>query len=86
MSKVANILEGWAKYAQDKMGKLDPATKKLAESRMAICDECPIRVGDICAPWKSVEHTDGDREVLGCGCMLAAKTLVDGETCPAGKW
>lgn len=44
---------------------------EMAKARLVICFQCPLRKGIIC----------GD-----CGCFLKAKTELDDEVCPVGKW
>ena len=43
----------------------------LAESRLRICKPCPHRRRFTCDL---------------CGCLLAAKSRLADETCPAGSW
>lgn len=52
------------------------ADAERARKRMAICQSCPFAVGGntkkyICSK---------------CGCVLAGKTRLSGESCPEGKW
>lgn len=46
--------------------------EELAAGRKAICDTCPqLRGGRTCSI---------------CGCVVDAKTRINGEVCPIGKW
>lgn len=72
MTKIEAIFHGWAKYGLLRLGwKPAPEDYHLAEKRLYICDECPIRKNNKCTK---------------CSCNLMAKTLVKTERCPEGKW
>jgi hypothetical protein len=47
------------------------APKVLQESRIAICRECPARIGDNCAV---------------CSCTLPSKIRILNTKCPIKKW
>ncbi len=47
----------------------------LAESRLKICFECPLRVDNKC-----------DKSKGGCGCYLSAKVRSPNSNCPKKKW
>ncbi len=49
--------------------------EQLAESRLKICFECPIRTDNKC-----------DKSKGGCGCYLSAKTRSETSKCPKGYW
>lgn len=44
---------------------------QMAKDRLKICKLCNQRTGNICS---------------NCGCFLLAKTELDEERCPIGKW
>jgi len=72
MTKIEQIFWGWAKYSFMTLGwKPKPEQWHLAEQRLYICDECPVRKNNKCTK---------------CSCNLMAKTLVATEKCPEGKW
>jgi hypothetical protein len=72
MTKIEQIFWGWAKYSFMTLGwKPKPEQWHLAEQRLYICDDCPLRINNKCSK---------------CGCNLAAKTLVEESECPEGKW
>lgn len=52
------------------------ARTKMAQERMSICQACPFAIAG------------GSRKYLcgKCGCVLAAKVMLPGASCPAGKW
>lgn len=85
-SQIQQIFTGWANVVKDKFNTLDEKTKTLGESRMKICDVCPLRVGGTCSPHKTGKHTITGVETKGCGCGLAAKTLSPDSHCPLSKW
>jgi hypothetical protein len=86
LSKVSEILEGWGNVIKDSFGTLDPGIKSLSKSRMLMCDDCEIRVGNVCAPYKQGKHIETGEMTGGCGCALIAKTLSLDSECPLGKW
>ena len=49
------------------------ASKEKAEQRMSICKECPS--------YKSLLFICSE-----CGCIMPAKTRINGSNCPLGKW
>lgn len=72
MTKIEQIFYGWAKYSFMNLGwKPSKEDLDLAEYRLYICDDCPLRTENKCKK---------------CGCNLAAKTLVREAKCPEGKW
>ena len=52
------------------------APPELQKRRMAICQACPFA-----AVGKTKKFFCSK-----CGCVLAGKTRIQGETCPVGKW
>lgn len=52
MSKLNEIINGWANVVKDKIGTLDPQTKILAESRLVLCNSCDMRVNNTCSTKK----------------------------------
>jgi len=86
MSKVLEIIEGWANVVKDQFNAVDPITKEVSKKRLLHCDECEIRQGNTCSPQIYSYHAiTGDRK-NGCGCNIAAKTLSPSSQCPLGKW
>jgi hypothetical protein len=83
---VKHIFEGWANYIKDRFDTLDPIIKDLSAKRLTHCDVCPIRSGHACDPKKSGLHVITGQEVTGCGCHIAAKSMVPDARCPMGKW
>ena len=53
-------------------------TKKLQESRLAICKECEHSKDLYSRGW--INYCDI------CGCMLKMKTRLKSSKCPIGKW
>jgi hypothetical protein len=53
---------------------------------MLICNDCEIRVGNVCAPYKQSKHKITGEMAGGCGCALIAKTVSLDSECPLGKW
>lgn len=49
--------------------------EKLAEDRLKICMNCPVRSDNKC-----------DKAKGGCGCYLAAKARSPKSKCPLNKW
>lgn len=74
--------------------------KSLSGARMDICIKCPLyRITNIagiktpvCATiWlnpktNEISIKESEGFFKGCGCRLQAKTTVENEKCPAGKW
>lgn len=83
---VKHIFEGWANYIKDRFEVLDPVIKKLSQKRLLYCDKCHIRSGHACDPSKTGLHIITGEEVKGCGCHIAAKSMVPDAKCPMGKW
>lgn len=89
MSSISNIIAGH-------INELTGTNNNLAESRLNICHECPLFknvFGGICNPklWLnpytgelSLSEKEGFKN--GCGCRLQAKTTLEDEECPVGKW
>lgn len=83
---VKHIFEGWANYIKDRFDTLDPVIKEMSAQRLRHCDVCPIRSGHACDPKKTGIHIITGEEVSGCGCHIAAKSMVPDAQCPMGKW
>lgn len=70
--------------------------KDLSEQRLKICYACPLyssKFGGICNRklWLNPNTGDISSEektgyIRGCGCRIKAKTTLDYEKCPVGKW
>lgn len=96
MPKLKNILIGWMRLGLDEFNLLSDELKELSDQRIGICTGCSLREGNSCSTEKSgkaiksLEYEDEQRYkgivYSGCGCLLDAKTLVDDEKCPLGKW
>lgn len=83
---VKHIFEGWANYIKDRFDALDPDIKALSQKRIRICDMCHMRTGHACDPAKTGLHVVTGLEANGCGCHIAAKSMVPDAECPLGKW
>lgn len=86
MSKVREILLGWGNLIKDKFGTLDEETKVMAQIRLEQCNQCSMRIGNVCSPTRTLKHIVTEQKVNGCGCLIPAKVLSDDSECPAGKW
>ena len=84
--EINQILEGWGNLIKDRLNLLHPPIKAVAEIRLQHCDKCSIRKNNICDPNGIITNVITKKEVKGCGCNIAAKTLAMGAACPAGKW
>lgn len=61
-----------------------------AQDRMNICSRCPYvkqtyAVGMTCGTLLRPEY-DNNGKQLTCGCVLKAKTILSGQSCPQNKW
>lgn len=78
------ILEGWVSYIEG-----SKYVKRMMESRLKICMECPERkelgyLGKV-----AVKLVDKEANVFmctKCGCPLASATAAPGKRCPLNKW
>ena len=86
MSKINEILDGWANLVKDRFGNLDEDVKKISQERLNTCDSCDIRMGSICNPSKVGLNVQTGKLERGCGCNIAAKTMSPRSRCPLGKW
>lgn len=88
MSKLREIFNGWGNYIKDEFNVLPDDVKTMAEKRLNSCHVCILRTGNKCDSYRTAPHILTGKEVSGCGCYLAAKTLsTDLNTkCPMGKW
>lgn len=86
MSKVVEIIEGWANVMKDQFNAVEPGTKALSKARLLECNECEIRQGNSCSPLIYSYHVKTGARTSGCGCNIAAKTLSPSSSCPLGKW
>lgn len=96
MNTIQEILNGWGNVIKGELGILPQEVKELSKKRLLICNECPLRVKDICSKkqtgevvkdfvYKKEIRTKGQKQ-NGCGCDLGAKTKVLVSMCPLGKW
>lgn len=86
MSKISEIVEGWANLVKDSFNLLDEETKSLARVRMLKCDVCPLRIHNTCSTSREGVNIKTGEKVSGCGCQLSAKTMSPQSKCPLGKW
>ncbi len=86
MSKLNEIINGWANVVKDKIGTLDPKLKVIAENRLILCNSCDMRVNNTCSTKKTGINIITKKEVNGCGCNISAKTLSPESKCPLSKW
>lgn len=82
---LSQIAEGWFNSFLGELNLLDENTKRLGESRMSICLNCPVRTGDRCDNEKSGLNNAGFY-FTGCGCYISKKTLCTTCVCPGGHW
>ena len=50
MSKLNEIINGWANVVKDRIGTLDPNIKQMAENRLLLCNVCHMRINNTCSP------------------------------------
>lgn len=86
MSKINEILTGWANTVKDRFNALHSDVKEISEKRLNVCNECDMRNGSICDPRRVTMNEKTGQLVRGCGCNLLAKTMSPKSQCPAGKW
>jgi len=70
MSQTKEIFEGFVNLVFP-----DEKVEGIANTRLKICFECPVRTGNKC-----------DKNKGGCGCYLAAKARSPTSQCPKSKW
>lgn len=70
VDKAKHLLKATARHVADGMREV---SKDQLDVRLSICNECPLRDGQICT------HPE-------CGCSLVRKALWHSEDCPEGKW
>ncbi len=70
MSQAKEIFDGFLNLVFP-----DGEIEALAEKRLKICFECPIRTNNKC-----------DKAKGGCNCLLSAKTRSPSSKCPKDKW
>ena len=86
MSKLNEIINGWANVVKDRIGTLDPKLKLMAENRLILCNSCDMRVNNTCSTKKVGINIITKKETNGCGCNISAKTLSPQSKCPLSKW
>lgn len=86
MSKLDEILIGWANTVKDRFNMLQPEVKEISEKRLNICNECEMRNGSICDPTRLSLNVKTGALTRGCGCNLLAKTMSPSSNCPLSKW
>jgi hypothetical protein len=70
MNMLKDVFVGWGNFLKNNIGILNPKIVKEGERRLLICQNCPIRLNNMCGL---------------CGCFLPAKVVSD-SNCPLGKW
>lgn len=86
ISKLNEILEGWANVVKDHFNAVDPQTKEKSRKRLFICNGCSMRQGNMCSPHIFGYHIETNERKNGCGCNISAKSLSPSSICPLGKW
>jgi hypothetical protein len=86
MSKLNEIINGWANVVKDRIGTLDPNIKQMAENRLLLCNVCHMRINNTCSPKNIGINEITKVETKGCGCNISAKTLSPESKCPLSKW
>ena len=86
MSKINEILVGWANTVKDRFNALQPEIKEISEKRLNVCNECQMRNGSICDPRRHSTNIKTGKLTRGCGCNLLAKTMSPSSNCPLSKW
>jgi len=86
MSKINQILTGWANTVKDRFNMLQPEVKEISEKRLNICNECSMRNGSICDTRRVAPNVKTGAITRGCGCNLLAKTMSPSSECPLSKW
>lgn len=86
LRKVREITDGWFNVAKDMLGDLEPEIKAMAEKRLKICENCPVRGEYTCDSEKCAPHVRTGVVKCGCSCPLIAKTKSRYSFCPLGKW
>ena len=86
MSKLNEIINGWANVVKDRIGTLDPNIKQMAESRLLLCNVCHMRINNTCSPKNTGINEITKVETKGCGCNISAKNLSPESKCPLSKW
>lgn len=79
---MSDEISAWEKYKKN-LGETRPwdlvnpnierSSIEVAEKRFEICKGCP-------------ELIKLTKQCKKCGCFMAAKTKLQGATCPLGKW
>ncbi len=86
MSKINEILEGWANYAHL---STDPIEESIAKQRAEICGSCefsvPSTILKIALPDKSFKEIQGHKCSI-CTCPLSSKVRSKLSQCPKDKW
>ena len=86
LKKINEIAEGWFNVTKDKLGILDPKIRIMAERRLQICNNCPVRDAGTCSEKRIGTHVRTGISRSGCGCPLIAKSKSPTSFCPLGKW
>lgn len=74
MSQTKEIFEGFLNLVFP-----DEKVEGIANTRLKICFECPVRTGNKCDKNKSLNG------IKGCGCYINAKVRSSSK-CPLGKF
>lgn len=77
LDKIKEIIENNKNSSVSPLDLINPntewASNEVAEQRYSICKGCP-------------ELIKSTKQCKKCGCFMAAKTKLQGATCPLGKW
>ncbi len=75
-SLLGRLAKGVPGLLKSELG-IDQAEPALVDKRKSICLNCPEGIYNfgVC-----------DEERGGCGCFLASKVTIEGESCPKGHW
>lgn len=96
MTKIAQIMEGWANKVIPP-SELKDVIEHASVERMEICNKCPLLIEDMFGKRCNGNlyiHPETNKTSKfpskgmkrGCGCILSAKTRCLSCSCPANKW
>lgn len=96
MKKLSEVLNNASQIVEGHARELFGLNQDLSQLRLDICLKCPIYsdfLGGICnsrlylnPETGDISKDEKDGYFNGCGCRLPAKTTIEDEECPAGKW
>lgn len=89
-NKIKDVTKGHLAEVAQKIGVGSKSGAALSRSRLEHCNKCSLLtntlVGPICDKNKESDHIETGLPIKGCGCRLKAKTLLEDQKCPLGKW